>query len=32
MQTDTQTDGFPALYTLIEDSLIGVMRQRDKGI
>ena len=27
-----QTDSYPALYTVVEDSLIDVMRQRDKGI
>ena len=27
-----QTGGFPASYTVVEDSLIDVMRQRDKGI
>ena len=29
---DKQTDAFPTSYTVVEDSLIGVMRQRDKGI
>ena len=29
MQTDKQTDGFAASYTVIEVSLIGVMRQRN---
>ena len=32
LQTDKQTDSFPASYTVVEDSFIGVMRQRDKGI
>ena len=32
LQTEKQTDRFPASYTVVEDSLIGVMRQRDKDI
>ena len=32
MQTDKQMDSFPASYTVVEDSSIGAMRQRDKGM
>ena len=32
MQTDNQTDSFPASYTVVKDSLIGVIRQKDKSI
>ena len=32
MQTDKRTDSFLALFTVVEDSLIGVMKQKDKGV
>ena len=32
MTPKIQTNYFPAIYTVVEDSLIGVIRQRYKGI